>query len=77
MDTHSYQNENMEEGEFGQLHAIHLNMNAIAAVRNNLPQGPSLSHCEECGDPIPEARRMAVPGVRHCVECKQHLEHSR
>ena len=43
---------------------------AIKRARSKLPQGPSLSHCEECEAPIPEARRKAVPGVRLCVACQ-------
>jgi phage/conjugal plasmid C-4 type zinc finger TraR family protein len=35
-----------------------------------LPSGESLSRCEECDAPIPEARRQAVPGVRLCVSCQ-------
>lgn len=46
----------------------------IARIRGNLPQGESLSHCEECGDPIPEARRKALPGVRLCVVCQQEID---
>ena len=40
-------------------------------VRSQLPQGPGLSHCEECNAAIPEARRKAVPGVRMCVTCQE------
>lgn len=29
--------------------------------------------CEECGDPIPEARRKASPGCVYCVECQREL----
>lgn len=68
---------NMAEEEFGQLHAIHNNMNAVAAVRRQLEQQsaqPSLLECEECGDEIPESRRLAVPGCRHCVFCKERQE---
>lgn len=36
--------------------------------------GESLTHCEECGDPIPERRREAVPGVRLCVSCQSELD---
>jgi phage/conjugal plasmid C-4 type zinc finger TraR family protein len=43
---------------------------AISRARNNLPKGPSLSHCEECGTVMPQARREAVPGVRLCVACQ-------
>jgi len=34
------------------------------------PQGESLSHCAECEEEIPEARRRAVPGVKLCVDCQ-------
>ncbi len=43
---------------------------AVARARSQLPRGESLSHCEECEAPIPEARRQAVPGVRLCVQCQ-------
>ena len=43
----------------------------IQRVRSRLPQGPGLSHCEECDTGIPEARRKAVPGVRLCVNCQE------
>jgi phage/conjugal plasmid C-4 type zinc finger TraR family protein len=43
---------------------------AIKRARAQLPTGPSLTHCEECGEAIPEARREAVPGVRLCVGCQ-------
>jgi phage/conjugal plasmid C-4 type zinc finger TraR family protein len=43
---------------------------AIKRAQAQLPCGPSLSHCEECGEEIPEARRVAVPGVRLCLECQ-------
>ena len=46
---------------------------AVSRARSQLPRGESLSHCEECAAPIPEARRKAVPGVRLCVACQaQH-----
>jgi phage/conjugal plasmid C-4 type zinc finger TraR family protein len=47
---------------------------AIKRARAQLPAGPSLSHCEECGEVIPEARRQAVPGVRLCVECQAEAD---
>ena len=43
---------------------------AVAQTRARLPRGESLKNCEECGVPIPEARRQAVPGVRLCVPCQ-------
>jgi phage/conjugal plasmid C-4 type zinc finger TraR family protein len=68
---------NMAEEEMGQLHAIHNNMNAVAAVRRQLEKQaaePSAEECEECGDEIPEARRLAVPGCKLCVFCKEKQE---
>jgi len=48
---------------------------AIKRARDQLPQGQSLTHCEECEKAIPPARREAVPGVRLCVTCQ--AEHDR
>ena len=33
------------------------------------PVGDSLTHCADCEDPIPEARRDAIPGVKLCIDC--------
>lgn len=33
-------------------------------------QGVSAAACDDCGEDIPEARRLAVPGCRLCVECQ-------
>jgi phage/conjugal plasmid C-4 type zinc finger TraR family protein len=35
------------------------------------PVGDSLTHCAECDEPIPEARRTAIPGVKLCIDCQQ------
>ncbi len=43
---------------------------AIQRARSQLPRGESLTQCEECDAPIPEARRKALPGVRLCVNCQ-------
>lgn len=42
----------------------------VLRARSRLGHGESLTHCEECGVAIPEARRKAVPGVRLCVTCQ-------
>ena len=72
-----WQYNNEEEAEMGQLHAIHNNLNAVAGVRRKLEEQaaqPSAEECEECGDEIPEARRLAVPGVQFCVFCQEKRE---
>lgn len=43
---------------------------AIERARSRLAQGPGLTHCAECGEPIPQERRRAVPGVRLCLPCQ-------
>ena len=46
----------------------------IERARRSLPKGESLSHCEECGEGIPEPRRLALPGVRLCLACQQEKD---
>jgi phage/conjugal plasmid C-4 type zinc finger TraR family protein len=43
---------------------------AVKRARSELPQGKSLTHCEQCDAEIPAARRDATPGVRRCVRCQ-------
>lgn len=38
------------------------------------PRGDSLSHCAECEEEIPEKRRLAIPGVKLCIECQQERD---
>jgi phage/conjugal plasmid C-4 type zinc finger TraR family protein len=44
---------------------------AIKRAKSQLPIGPSLEACADCGAKIPEARREAVPGVRLCLACQE------
>ena len=70
-------NETMSEEDLGQLHSIHNNMNHIAEVARKLEEQakkPSAKECQECGDDIPEARRLAVKGVQLCAPCQEILE---
>lgn len=43
---------------------------AVAKARGNINKGPSLSHCEHCGEKIPVLRQKAIAGVRLCVVCQ-------
>jgi phage/conjugal plasmid C-4 type zinc finger TraR family protein len=47
---------------------------AVELARSRLPKGQSLTHCEDCGNEIPEARRLAIVGVRLCVACQQKVD---
>lgn len=50
---------------------------ALARQAAKQHAGGSLSHCEDCGDVIPEKRRQAVPGCRRCIHCQQRHEQGR
>ncbi|MFJ3469068.1 TraR/DksA C4-type zinc finger protein [Pseudomonas sp. NPDC090201] len=36
--------------------------------------GASATHCESCGEAIPDARRLILPGVELCVACQSDFE---
>ena len=50
---------------------------AVLSARARLPGGESAEHCEECGEDIPEARRVALPGARTCVPCQAERDAKR
>ena len=43
---------------------------AVAGARARMPAGESLKWCEDCGEAIPERRRVALTGVRTCIACQ-------
>ena len=47
---------------------------AVKRARSQLPKGPSRMRCEDCDEPIPAARRKAIPGVRLCVACQSERD---
>lgn len=49
----------------------------VRRVRARLPDGPGRADCAGCGDPIPERRREALPGVETCVDCAAARERGR
>ena len=53
---------------------------AVARARMRAVRGTaaadSASHCTDCDEPIPEARRRAIPGVRLCIECQSGRDRS-
>ena len=38
------------------------------------PTGESFESCAECEEPIPEARRVALPGVKLCIACQNERD---
>lgn len=43
-------------------------------AQRRAPTGESRLTCAECEEPIPEARRLASPGVKLCLECQQERD---
>lgn len=46
---------------------------AVARIRNNLA-GLGEEFCIACGDRIDEARRLALPSAKRCVDCQTIVE---
>ncbi|GJL81200.1 MAG: hypothetical protein DHS20C01_08340 [marine bacterium B5-7] len=44
---------------------------AVRLARSRIASGESRLTCEECDEPIPQARRDALPGVQRCVPCQE------
>jgi phage/conjugal plasmid C-4 type zinc finger TraR family protein len=49
----------------------------VMRARARLPTGEGETHCVECGDEIPEARRRVRPGVRLCISCQSARDRNR
>lgn len=47
---------------------------AVRRARSKLPTGTSAEYCEECGEPIPPARRTAIQGVKFCMPCQLQFD---
>lgn len=44
---------------------------AIEQVRSRINPGQeSAEFCQQCGEPIPKARRKVLPGVQFCISCQ-------
>jgi len=69
-DTHS-------DEDIGQLQGLVDSAKAVAAhvaEQERLAMRPTLSHCIECGEEIPEGRRKAIKGVQTCIFCQELSE---
>ena len=61
-----------DEGDFAAKHP-QLEIDSAIEQRERYT-GHSAMECEECGEPIPEQRRQAVPGCRRCIDCQTEAE---
>lgn len=49
---------------------------ALKKARGLPPGALSPEMCIDCGERIPEARRLAVPGCCRCIDCQEEFEWS-
>lgn len=51
-----------------------LQRNAALSAHRVDRNAVSAEHCAECGEDIPELRRVKVPGCQRCASCQQDEE---
>ncbi|MCK3658562.1 molecular chaperone DnaK [Pasteurellaceae bacterium Pebbles2] len=54
--------------------AIEEQQRELALRRFQAVHRPSKSHCEDCGEAIPQKRRELVVGCARCIDCQQIYE---
>jgi phage/conjugal plasmid C-4 type zinc finger TraR family protein len=74
MSENDFEFNNEEEAELAQILSLQRNFKAIEEIRSRIGSGPSLSHCEECGEEIPKARQEVITGCKLCIDCQQYAE---
>lgn len=58
-------------------HADYLLQLALDNRQRGTASAVSAVECEDCGDPIPELRRVAILGCETCVSCQATRERRR
>jgi len=64
----------MDDMDLCQQHNQELIDDAMKRRSLHRPAHNSLEQCEECEEPIPEARQKAIPGCTRCVTCQTEFE---
>lgn len=64
----------MDEAQFEQAQRLQEERLQQAIANRVQYQGESAEDCDSCGVEIPQARRLAVPGCQHCVDCQSLRE---
>ncbi|WP_312990870.1 TraR/DksA family transcriptional regulator [Atlantibacter hermannii] len=50
------------------------NLQIALANRRTSSNAVSATHCTDCGDDIPELRRVMAPGCQRCASCQEDSE---
>ncbi len=67
----------MDEFERAQENEERDRQQALARHARQRRSGPSAETCIDCGEAIPEARRIAMVGCVRCVGCEEQREQGR
>ncbi len=65
-----------DEIDRGQAREEEIRADALAEFARHHPPSTaqSAAKCRDCGESIPEARRLALPGVQTCIDCQRDAE---
>ena len=64
----------MDEVDYAQARSDLFLDQALEKARSSLANGLGVDFCVDCGEPIPSARRRAVPGCVRCIDCQEEFE---
>lgn len=64
----------MDEADLAQREQERELRRLLAACAYALPRGESARECADCGQAIPETRRVAMPGCSRCIGCQEQFE---
>lgn len=66
----------MDVADDAQEREQHIRDLALREIARAQLRGESATHCQgwHCGEPIPEERRLALPGVQLCIDCAMIVE---
>lgn len=65
----------MDEKYIEQAQALEMAARKEALYRSGKAlQGGGQADCDDCGEPIPPARRLATPSVIRCIHCQTRFE---
>ena len=64
----------VKDGEVSEQIEASINDQFALMLASKVPLDASLSNCAECEEPILEQRRLAVVGVKLCLDCVHERE---
>ena len=66
-----------DPNDFASVRENQIRDDALGEIRTALAEQAAIAsafECRVCDEPIPELRRLKVPGVQTCVACQEEIE---